>query len=499
MRPHLLFPAADFDPTAERPAYADDLFVDLDLAPLVHALAAGDDLVAQSVTAALAQGTRSAAEVFFRQAVLKDFRAEPDLLDALSGIAAEALAAERQLRLFFLRSPESIVRRSVELLGAYQELLRRLAAQLGEHRHSFSSPGLQRLAETAAEQLTEEFFAALTAHLKVLRFPDGITARARLGARLEGRDYHLIRAPRRRLRFLERVTNSRRDQALSFRVDPRDESGNRALTAIRNQAVDGVARTLDGAVGDLLGFFTQLARELAFYRGALRFGQLMAGCGLPASLPDVRAGEEGALSAQGLYDPSLALRSGGQLMTNDLAADGKRLVIVTGPNQGGKSTFLRALGAAMTMAAAGLPVPARAMAIKHVTAVLTHFKRGEDALLAQGKFDEELSRLRGLIDAMPQEAAMLMNESFAATNESEGSAVAREVVRALIDAGERVFFVTHLYTFADAWRTEGREDILFLRAERLADGQRTFRIEPGLPRPTSHGGDLYRRIFGGGR
>ncbi len=89
-----------------------------------------------------------------------------------------------------------------------------------------------------------------------------------------------------------------------------------------------------------------------------------------------------------------------------------------------------------------------------------------------------------------------MTESCAATNEREGSEIARQVVRALMEEGVKVFFVTHLFDLVNGFYLQELDAALFLRAERLADGRRTFRLSEGEPLPTSFGGDSYRRIFG---
>lgn len=81
-------------------------------------------------------------------------------------------------------------------------------------------------------------------------------------------------------------------------------------------------------------------------------------------------------------------------------------------------------------------------------------------------------------------------------NEREGSEIARQVVQPLIDAGVKVFFVTHLFDLAEGFYRQQRETGLFLRAERQPDGRRTFRQLEGEPLPTSYGADSYRRIFG---
>jgi DNA mismatch repair ATPase MutS len=90
---------------------------------------------------------------------------------------------------------------------------------------------------------------------------------------------------------------------------------------------------------------------------------------------------------------------------------------------------------------------------------------------------------------------VLFNESFAATNEREGSEIARQIICALLEKRIKVFFVTHLYEFAQSFYNKKMETFIFLRAERRPDGRRTFKLIEGEPLPTSYGEDLYQRIF----
>jgi DNA mismatch repair ATPase MutS len=94
------------------------------------------------------------------------------------------------------------------------------------------------------------------------------------------------------------------------------------------------------------------------------------------------------------------------------------------------------------------------------------------------------------------DALILFNESFASTNEREGSEIARQIVTTLLGSGLKVFFVTHLYPFAHAIGEMNLRSALFLRAERREDGSRTFKLIEGKPLETSFGEDLYKKIFG---
>ena len=91
---------------------------------------------------------------------------------------------------------------------------------------------------------------------------------------------------------------------------------------------------------------------------------------------------------------------------------------------------------------------------------------------------------------------MLFNESFAATNEREGSEIGRQVVSALLDAEMMVFFVTHQFDFADGFRRQRPASTLFLRAERRTEGQPNYKLAVAAPLPTSFGADIYYQVGG---
>ena len=209
-------------------------------------------------------------------------------------------------------------------------------------------------------------------------------------------------------------------------------------------------------------------------------------------------GEKLALTARGLYDPSLSLRLTGRAVGNDADADGKRLIMITGANQGGKSTFLRSVGLAQLMMQCGLFVAAESFTASVSPGIFAHFKREEDATMEQGKLDEELSRMGEIASQLTPGSLLLCNESFASTNEQEGSEIGRQIVRALLESGVRVLFVTHLFDLAHSFYSGQSDSSLFLRPERRDDGGRTFRLRPGEPLSTSYGPDLYRQIFTGG-
>jgi DNA mismatch repair ATPase MutS len=205
--------------------------------------------------------------------------------------------------------------------------------------------------------------------------------------------------------------------------------------------------------------------------------------------------EGDVLSANGLYDVSLALVMEGVVVGNDFDADGKHLIMITGANQGGKSTFLRSVGLAQLMMQSGMFVGATDFRANTMRGVFTHYRREEDPTMVHGKLDEELVRMSEIVDLVTPGCLLLCNESFASTNEREGSEIARQVVRAMTDFGVKVVFVTHMYELARALYAERSASARFLCAERRDDGHRTFRVIEGPPIPTSFGEDLYAQII----
>ena len=239
-----------------------------------------------------------------------------------------------------------------------------------------------------------------------------------------------------------------------------------------------------------------LQAEVAFYIGGINLQGLLSTLGLTTVMPILAGLDERRFACRGLYDVCLAVSMNKAVVGNDVDGNEEELVVITGANQGGKSTFLRSVGLAQVMMQSSLFVGAEAFGANIVSGVFTHYKREEDASMTSGKFDEELSRMNALADMLKPHALVLFNESFASTNEREGSEIAQQIVTALLDSGLKVFFVTHLYPFAHAMEEMNLDSSKFLRAERREDGSRTFKLVEGKPLETSFGEDLYKKIFG---
>ncbi|MGN6245301.1 MAG: MutS-related protein [Motilibacteraceae bacterium] len=496
MRVRLMHPDREFAGPSEEELdepCVQDLIRDLELDELLDLMAGSEDQLRRSARAALLSPGLDVATIRFRQQVLADCLEVPDLPARLYELAGEAITAQRGVfRSFLMQRPENSLHHAVTKLGLQVDALAQVRDLALEFLPAVRSPGWRRLLQQAMTDLDGPYLDGVRAHLQRLEFRDGMLLSAHLGDGNQGVGYMLREPDVRHLTLLHRTPVARPHAA--FTIPERDEGGFRALADLRDRALTVIAGVVGQACDDVSTFFTQLRTELAFYLAATRLhGQLFA-VGAPTCLPEPHPAGSGVLVGVGVYDPVLQVRLGGRAVPNDVDTEHKPLLLVTGANQGGKTTLLRTLGTAQLLLQAGLFVPAVAFTASTGSRVLTHFEREEDTGLRHGKFDEELARLSELLNHLRPGDLLLSNESFAATTENEGAAIGASVIRALADAGVRVHLVTHLHALADALHRQ--VPCLSLRPERRADGERTYRLVPAAPEPTSFGADLYEQVFG---
>lgn len=487
----------DFDMGGELPANELALTQDLGLKTLFDAMADGDEFLFEVARRAVLSSLDDPAAIIYRQRILEDCLKQAATVRQIHDIAADAIQREKKIwRGWFGQYPDAILRRSVESLELFVGSLKRLRRIADDHAADFRSPGFTAFFQMVMSELDDDYFQTVEGHLRRLRFRHGVLVSAELGKGNRGTSYVLREPHRARQSWLDQIFRGR--TANTLRISDRDESGAKALAELRGRGINLAANALAQSTDHILSFFTMLRCESGFYVGCLNARDRLVRKGEPLCLPTSSGSGRVALSCRGLYDVCLSLRTDAPVVGNDVDADDKSLIVITGANQGGKSTFLRSIGLAQLMMQCGMFAPAQFFAANLCQRLFTHFKREEDAAMNSGKLDEELSRMSEIADDVAPDCMVLFNESFAATNEREGSEIAQQIVRALLERGIKVFFVTHSFDLAHTWYQQGTDTSIFLRAERRPDGRRTFRLVVGEPLPTSYGQDLYERIFGAG-
>lgn len=496
MKAFLMYRDRDFDLQRPLPSNEAALTQDLELETLFGAMALGDRFLFEVARKAVLSGEGDLDTLRYRQDILRDCLKNPAVVREIYHIPIEATENKQKRWLgVFAMSPSGILHGAVELLQMFVGLLKRLKTIADEHAEQFESEGFTRFFAMIKQELDEEYFAVIQDHLMTLRFRGGVLLSAELGQGNEGANYVLRKPPDKHGNWVKRVF-AQRSPVYTFHIHPRDDHGARALGELRDRGVNLVANALAQSADHIDSFLKMLQVELAFYIGSLNLYEQLTQMGKPVCFPVPVAAEARRHSFAGLYDVCLALTMKQTVVGSDVAADNKEIVIITGANQGGKSTFLRSIGLAQLMMQSGMFVPAESFCANICERLFTHYRRKEDAAMNSGKLDEELSRMSDIVDHLRPNSLVLFNESFAATNEREGSEIARQIVTALVERHVKVFFVTHLYTLARGFYDARMANAIFLVAERRADGERTFRMVEGVPSQTSYGEDLYARIFG---
>jgi DNA mismatch repair ATPase MutS len=496
MKAFLMYRDQDFDLQRKLPWNEQALSQDLELNTLFNAMALGDEFLYEVAKKAVLSGlTNDLDTIQYRQNILKDCLKNPAIVRAIYDISVEAIASEKKVYFgFFSKFPDTILHRAIQVLQMFVGMLKRLRNVADEHADKFESEGFTRFFTMLNQELGEEYFASVQDHLRELKFREGVLISSELGKGNQGTNY-VLRKSQNKQSWIKQIF-TQKPPAYTFYIADRDQNGARALSELKDMGVNLVANALAQSTDHILSFFTMLRTELAFYIGCLNlYGQLTQ-MGEPLSFPlPVTPGERRHFF-KGLYDVCLALTLGQKIVGNEVEADHKNLMIITGANQGGKSTFLRSIGVAQLMMQCGMFAPAESFCANVCDGLFTHYKREEDVTMSSGKLDEELSRMSDIVDNITSNSIVLFNESFAATNEREGSEIARQIVSALLEKRIKVFFVTHLYEFAHGFYDKRMENAIFLRAERQTDGRRTFKLIEGEPLETSYGEDLYQKIFG---
>jgi DNA mismatch repair ATPase MutS len=486
----------DFNLQQKLPANEEALMQDLELETLFNAMALGDAFLFEVAKKAVVGGMNTDLETIrYRQRILKDCLKNSATVRDIYQIPIESMKNKKKhWYSIFSSSPGAVLANATELMQMFVGLLIKLRHIADENADKFESEGFARFFEMICKELEDEYLADIQDHLRELKFSEGVLISAELGEGNEGTGYMLRKSMGKKQRWIKRVL-AKKPPVYTFSIHPRDEAGARTLSELKTRGINLAANALGQSADHIDNFFKMLQVELAFYIGCLNLYEQLDQMDEPISFPRPAALDERRHFFHGLYDVCLALTMKQKIIGNDVNADDKDLVIITGANQGGKSTFLRSIGLAQLMMQCGMFAPAESFCSNICDGLFTHYKREEDAAMESGKLDEELVRMSVIADNIRENSLLLFNESFAATNEREGSEIARQITRALVEKRIKVFFVTHLYEFAHALYEKNMENAIFLRAERRADGTRTFKVVEGAPLETSYGEDLYRAIW----
>ena len=189
-------------------------------------------------------------------------------------------------------------------------------------------------------------------------------------------------------------------------------------------------------------------REVRFYLAWLDFiERVRRGTDLRFCYPEVSKGSH-AVDGRRVFDLALAaslLGAGSRVVANDVELQGgERIMLVSGPNQGGKTTFARAVGQLHHLARIGVPVPGERVRLPLVDRIFTHFERLERVEDLTSKLEDDLRRIHRILEQATSDSLLILNESFTSTTVDDQLFIGRRVMREIVERGSLCVIVTFL-------------------------------------------------------
>jgi DNA mismatch repair protein MutS len=400
-----------------------------------------------------------AAAVQYRHEVLRDLE-QQETARAVVGFAErmrtvrDSLAQARKLRYRYQKESW--------FLGAtqgYCAAVSALADALGQAE--LASRGLTTLREYLAGYAASPEFASLAGEAAdVARALDGVTYCVNIRGprvtvtRYEGEDDFSADVVATFAKFASGTTKNYR---ATFRSWPE-------MDHVQEWIADRVARLFPAEFAALDAFCARhgrfedetvaaFDREVQFYLGYLDFIAPMKTAGLEFCYPRVSTGDK-ETDVSGAFDLALAAKLAprfADVVANDFRLSGQeRIIVVTGPNHGGKTTFARMVGQLHYLASLGYPVPASSARLFLPDRIFTHFEREEDLATLRGKLADELARIREALKAATGSSLLVMNESFASTTVRDATFIGERILTQMTELGLIGLYVTFLDELASS-------------------------------------------------
>ncbi|OPY70113.1 MAG: Endonuclease MutS2 [Syntrophorhabdaceae bacterium PtaU1.Bin034] len=449
----ILFP--ETDSTREETAEAPSFFVDLNLDQIAEAVTTGRD--EYNLKPFLYTLLNDIGAVRYRQEVFRDLE-NSDLFNSIKSFASRMRAVRQHIarieKLYYKYEKEGWFLNEVEI---YCEAVHSLTSDLSSAH--LESRGLLAFRTYLMEYAESDRFTSLVAETKSVK------------AELSTVKYCLlVKGNTMKVRTYESETDYSAEVEKVFEKFKQGGAEDYRVTFpswpdmnhVEAKALDFVAQLYpeifshlgqycarnSGYLDETIGVFN---REMQFYVAYLEFIGLFKKAGLKFCYPEVSDQSREVCNYES-FDLALAhklVTQNSPVVCNDFCLKGKeRVIVVSGPNQGGKTTFARMFGQMHYLAALGCPIPGREAQLFLFDKLFTHFEKEEDINNLRGKLQDDLVRIHSILDQATSNSIIIMNEIFTSTTSQDATLLSEKVMGKILELDLLSVWVTFIVELA---------------------------------------------------
>lgn len=331
---NLLYPDRDYKPVEKDTIHLKNLFYDLEIEYILSKMANNDKFIYKIVKDIFSNFETDIKIIKYRQEIIKDALKNEKLITELYQTTIDTLKKEKKGYFFlFTKNPSSIVYNSTGKILSMIDGLKKIFEIADKLDKTTIYPGLKNFCKIIKSNLNEKYLNRMEKTLAELQFKKGILIGATVGFGNMGKNYTLLKS-----------SIKKGSKSHTFYLSNKDDAGFQILGSIKKKALTEAATYLSEAADNIKSFFINLKTQIAFYVGTINLFKYIENLNFHFCFSEFS--DNSFFRAKELYDLSLLIARNQKIVSNDINAMNKKLILITGANQGGKTTALRSIGIA---------------------------------------------------------------------------------------------------------------------------------------------------------